>query len=81
MGDHVRGGVLAGKIWWAILLPGALDTTTMAGFDDPGVYYSDAFLPDDRSEVEGEISRTAAIKRFKEFLKTFLDRDNCFCYR
>lgn len=51
------------------------------GFDDPGVYYSESFFSDDRSEAEGELSRTAAVNRFKEFLKTFLDHNNCFCYR
>lgn len=52
------------------------------GFDDPGVFYSDSFFAEERSESEiGELSKTASIKRFKEFLKTFLDQDNCFCYR
>ena len=53
------------------------------GFDDPGVYYS-SLWPDDSSEAGGggeSLNRTAAVKRFKEFLKTFLDHDNCFCYR
>lgn len=52
------------------------------GFDDPGVFFSDPFFPDDRSELDGgEVSRTAAVKQFKEFLKTFQDNDHCFCYR
>ena len=52
------------------------------GFDDPGVYYSDSFFPDDHSESEGgATSRTTTIARFKEFLKTFLDGDQCYCYR
>ncbi len=51
------------------------------GFDDPGVYYSDSFFSEDRSEADGDLSRSSALKRFKEFLKTFLDQDNCFCYR
>lgn len=51
------------------------------GFDDPGVFYT-SFFPDDRSESEGgDLSRTAATKQFKEFLKTFQDSDHCFCYR
>lgn len=54
------------------------------GFDDPGVYYS-SLWGDDSSEAGGGESRlgnrTAAVKRFKEFLKTFLDHDNCYCYR
>lgn len=52
------------------------------GFDDPGIFYSGSILPDDSSEADsGDLNRTAAVKRFKEFLKTFLDHDNCFCYR
>lgn len=52
----------------------------MAGFDDPGVYYSDAFFSEDRSE-EGDLTRVAAKKRFKEFIKTFIDQENRFFYR
>ena len=52
----------------------------MAGFDDPGVYYSEPFFSEEVSE-EGEVSRTAAVRRFKEFIKTFLDNDNVYCYR
>ena len=51
------------------------------GLDDPGVFYSDPFFSDDRSESDGELSRTAAVKRFKEFIKTFMDHTNSFCYR
>ena len=49
--------------------------------DDPGVFYSDPFFSDDRSESDGELSRTAAVKRFKEFIRTFMDHTNAFCYR
>ena len=52
----------------------------MAGFDDPGVYYSDSLFSEDRSESL-ELTRTAAQKRFKDFIKTFIDHQNCFCYR
>ena len=52
----------------------------MAGFDDPGVYYSEPFFSEDVSE-DGEISRTAAVRRFKEFIKTFLNHENIYCYR
>ena len=52
----------------------------MAGFDDPGVFYSEPFFSDDRSE-EGDISRMAALRRFKDFIKTFLDHENVYCYR
>lgn len=58
-------------------------TLTMAGtgLDDPGVYYSDPFFSDDRSEAEGELSRTTIVNRLKEFIKTFMDHTNSFCYR
>lgn len=52
----------------------------MAGFDDPGVFYSDPYYSEDRTENE-DVSRVSAEKRFKEFIKTFIDHDNCFCYR
>lgn len=52
----------------------------MAGFDDPGVYYSDPYYSEDRTETD-DVSRVSAEKRFKEFIKTFIDQDNCFCYR
>jgi len=51
------------------------------GFDDPGVYYSDPFFVEEGSEAGAEFTSTAAVKRFKEFIKTFLDQNNCFCYR
>ena len=56
------------------------EAAAMAGFDDPGVYYSEPFFSEDVSE-DGEISRTAAVRRFKEFIKTFLDHENIYCYR
>ena len=52
----------------------------MAGFDEPAVYYSDPFFTDQQSE-DGEMTRVAAQRRFKEFIKTFMDQDSCFCYR
>ena len=51
------------------------------GFDDPGVYYSDPFFAEEGSEADAELTHTAAVKRFKEFIKTFLDQNNCFPYR
>lgn len=51
------------------------------GYDEAPVYYSDPFFSEDRSEADGGLSRTASLGRFKEFIKTFLDHDNCFCYR
>ncbi|CAI8016498.1 DNA replication licensing factor mcm5 [Geodia barretti] len=52
----------------------------MAGFDDPGVFYSEPFFSEDVTE-DGEISRTSAVRRFKEFIKTFLDHENVYSYR
>lgn len=51
------------------------------GFDDPGVYYSGPLFNDDQSEGGEDLSRSAAVNSFKEFLKNFLDQDNCYCYR
>ena len=71
--DHVISGFSGGN--WFVL--GGSD---MAGFDDPGVYYSDSLFSDERSDTQ-DVSRTAAQRRFKEFIKTFIDHQNCFCYR
>ncbi len=52
------------------------------GYDEAPVYYSDPFFSEERSEADGgDPSRTASLARFKEFIKTFLDQDNAFCYR
>ena len=51
------------------------------GFDDPGVFYSDQLYSDERSEAEDLTRGGAAQKRFKEFIKTFIDQENSFCYR
>lgn len=52
----------------------------MAGFDDPGVFYSESLLSEGPTE-DGDISRMAAQRRFKEFIKTFLDHENVYSYR
>ena len=52
----------------------------MSGFDDQGVFYGESFFSDERSE-EGSITRGAAQRRFKEFIKTFLNHENVYCYR
>lgn len=52
----------------------------MAGFDDPGVFYSESLLSEGHTE-DGDISRMAAQRRFKEFIKTFLDHENVYSYR
>lgn len=53
----------------------------MSGMDAPPVYYSDPFFTDQASEEGDEMTLAAAQRRFKEFLKTFIDGENCFCYR
>ena len=51
----------------------------MAGFDDPGVFFSDSLFSEDHTDPQE--TATGAQRRFKEFIKTFLDHQNCFCYR
>jgi DNA replication licensing factor MCM5 len=53
----------------------------MAGFDDPGVYFSDPFFGGDDTRDDTELSHSAIIKKFKEFIRTFVDVDNIFVYR
>ena len=52
----------------------------MAGFDEAAVYYSDPLFSEEHGDST-EFNRTAAQKRFKEFIKTFIDHQNCYCYR
>ena len=56
------------------------EVSAMAGFDDPGVFYSEPFFSEEHSEG-GDITHTAAQRRFKDFIKTFLDHDNIYSYR
>ena len=55
----------------------------MAGFDDPGVFFSDPLFSDNGGSdgQQQQLSRTHSLKRFKEFIKTYMDHMNCFCYR
>ncbi|XP_061436243.1 DNA replication licensing factor MCM5 [Lethenteron reissneri] len=43
----------------------------MSGFDDPGVFFSDTFGGDDNQNDEGQIRRSQAKKRLREFLRQF----------
>ena len=52
----------------------------MAGFDDPGVYYSEPFFSEDTHD-EASVTRTATLKKYKDFIKTFVDVNNVFVYR
>ena len=54
----------------------------MAGFDDPGVFYSDPLYSEDgQSEAGTAESNTAIQKKFYDFLRTFMDDTNVYCYR
>lgn len=50
----------------------------MAGFDDPGVYYSDNFGNQD-NQNESQLNLQAAKRRFREFLRQF--HEGSFSYR
>ena len=54
----------------------------MAGFDDPGVFYSDPLYSEDgQSEAGTDESNTTIQKKFYDFLRTFMDDTNVYCYR
>lgn len=52
----------------------------MAGFDDPGVYYSDPFFSEDSHDASA-VSRTDTTKKFKDFIRKFVDVNGIFVYR
>ena len=52
----------------------------MAGFDDPGVYYSDPFFSEDSHDASAA-SRTDTTKKFKDFIRKFVDVNGIFIYR
>lgn len=54
----------------------------MAGYDNAGVYYSESLYSEERpADEQNDVSRTAAQKRFKDFIKTFIDHHKTFSYR
>lgn len=53
----------------------------MAGFDDPGVFYSDPLYSEDGQSEAADESNTAVQKKFYDFLRTFMDDTNVYCYR
>eukprot|EP00057_Strongylocentrotus_purpuratus_P035774 XP_801948.1 PREDICTED: DNA replication licensing factor mcm5 [Strongylocentrotus purpuratus] len=52
----------------------------MAGFDDPGIFFSDNFGSEDQHD-DGRINRTALQRRFKDFLRKFHDANFTYKYR
>lgn len=50
----------------------------MAGFDDPGVFYSDNFNPDNN---DTQISMQNVKKKFKEFLRQYHTDNFNYKYR
>ena len=52
----------------------------MAGFDDPGVFFSDPFFGEETRD-DTEVTRSGTVKKFKEFIRNFVDVDNIFVYR
>lgn len=52
----------------------------MEGFDDPGVFFSDNFAPDDNTN-EAAVNLQAVKKKFKEFIRQFHTDNFSFKYR
>lgn len=52
----------------------------MSGFDDPGIFVSDPFGSEDQTD-EREVSRVAAKKRFREFIREFHEGTFSYPYR
>ena len=61
--------------------PGETLKEVMAGFDDPGVFYSDPLYSEDgQSEAGTDESNTTIQKKFYDFLRTFMDDTNVYYY-
>lgn len=52
----------------------------MAGFDDPGVFFSDSFAIDEQQDDQ-QLTRTIAQKKFKEFIREYHEDGLSFRYR
>lgn len=74
------GGLIGGKSGVKNLKIKKQKLEKMAGFDNPGVYYSDSLFSDERPD-EADVSKTASQRKFKDFIKTFMDHRNNYCYR
>ncbi|RDD44892.1 DNA replication licensing factor mcm5 [Trichoplax sp. H2] len=52
----------------------------MAGFDDPGVFFSDSFAIDEQQDDQ-QLTKTLAQKKFKEFIREYHEDGLSFRYR
>lgn len=52
----------------------------MAGFDDPGVFFSDNFSSEDQQNAT-QLSLIAVKRRFKDFLREFHEGNFAYRYR
>ena len=52
----------------------------MEGFDDPGIFFSDNFSTEDRTD-QNQINLQAIKKKFKEFLREFHEGNFNYKYR
>lgn len=53
----------------------------MAGFDEPGIYYSDNFAEENRENGSQTINLQAVKKKFKEFIRQYHTDNFNFKYR
>lgn len=52
----------------------------MEGFDDPGIFFSDNFAPED-NQNEAQINLHGVKKKFKEFIRQFHGENFNYKYR
>lgn len=52
----------------------------MAGFDDPGVFFSDNFGSEDQPD-DNQINRSQVKKRLKDFIRQFHEGNFSYRYR
>ena len=52
----------------------------MAGFDDPGIFFSDNFGSEDQQDEE-KINRQQTKNKFKEFLRQYHEGNFSYKYR
>ena len=53
----------------------------MAGFDDPGVFFSDNFLGSEDQQDDQQINRQQIKNRFREFIRQFHEGNFTYRYR
>ena len=52
----------------------------MSGFDEPQIFFSDAFGSEDQAD-ERDVNKIAAKKRFREFIREYHEGNFTFPYR